>query len=127
MGFPGTRSPRSERRADTEAALAEPTPASPDWPVQATDSIIRLVDNVRDKTAGPAITASRVFVYGFVIALLGVPLAVLLLVGMMRALESVLEIWFTDPIWMVYLIFGTTFVLVGFWCWRQARKPALSN
>ncbi len=94
-----------------------------DWPRQATDSIIRLVDNVRDKTTGPAITAARVAVYGTVGAILAVPLLILLLIFVMRASEAVLEHWFTDPIWMVYLFYGALFVTGGLWCWGRAKKP----
>ncbi len=35
-----------------------------DWPAQTADTIERVVGSVRDKTAGPAISAGRAVVYG---------------------------------------------------------------
>lgn len=99
------------------------TPSTGDWPRQATDSIIRVVDSVRDRTAGPAITAARGIVYGTLMVLLGIPLLVLALIGAMRGLEAILEHWVTDPIWIVYLFFGFLFVLISLWAWGKAKKP----
>ena len=35
-----------------------------DWPKQVTDQIVSTVDDIRDKTTGPAIKISRSVVYG---------------------------------------------------------------
>jgi hypothetical protein len=84
MATPGTADPSIER-----AVPVAPTPPDPgsDWPKQATDSIVRVVDSVRDKTAGPAVTAARGIVYGSILLVLALPLFILLLVGLMRAME----------------------------------------
>lgn len=112
--------------------VAPSAPESSDWPKQATDSIVRVVDSVRDKTAGPAVTAARAVVYGSILALLALPLFLLLLIGAMRALErafimigerfeiSVL----LQPMWLVYFVFGFLFFLVGLRFWARARRPA---
>lgn len=110
--------------------IAPAAPRTDDWPVQATDSIVKFVDGVRDKTTGPAITATRVLVYGTAIFLLVGPLLVLALVGTMRAVEHALNrgVWeipgLAHPMWIVYLFFGGVFTLAGVWCWRKAGKPA---
>jgi hypothetical protein len=111
----------------------EPTePEGPQWPVQATDTIVRVVDGVRDKTTGPALNVVRYVIYGGVLALLALPLAVLALIGVFRAVEGVLlwlnenqtwAHWLHDPIGFVYLGFGVIFTLVAFYCWRKGKQP----
>ncbi len=111
--------------------VAPPAPDTTDWPAQATDSILNLVDNVRDKTTGPALTAARALVYGTIIFLLAIPLGIMLLVGAMRGLEGILLFigektgwaFLTDPMYLVYLIFGVLFVLVSRYLFRKAAKP----
>jgi hypothetical protein len=103
-----------------------------DWPVQATDAIVRTVDAVRDKTTGPALNAARWLTYGLVPALLAPILAVLALVGALRGLEGVLlwihqEGWapfLHNPIGIVYLVTGALFVVIGLWCWRKSKATA---
>lgn len=133
MATPGSVGPTTTERAVPVA----PTPPDPsaDWPKQATDSIVRVVDQVRDKTAGPAVTAARGIVYGSILAILALPLFLFLLVGLMRAMERGLIMigesreWslLLQPMWLVYLFFGLIFFLVGLRLWARARKPAPSD
>ena len=130
MAIPGSTAPSTPERA----VPVSPTPPEPsaDWPKQATDQIVKVVDQVRDKTAGPAVTAARGVVYGSILAILSIPLFLLLLIGSMRAVErgfimigesrgvSVL----LEPMWLVYLLFGALFFFVGLALWRRARNPA---
>jgi hypothetical protein len=117
-----------------EATTATESPVEPgsgaDWPVQATDTIVRLVDSVRDRTTGPALDAVRWLIYGLVLALLALPVAVLALVGVFRLVEGFL--WWVhdrgawaaflhDPIGFVYLTFGLLFVLVALVLWRKSK------
>jgi hypothetical protein len=130
MALPGITS--STRGA--AARPAEPAaPSTADWPVQATDSIVRVVDNVRDKTTGPVLNAARWFVYGLVLVLLAVPLVVLLLIGLMRGTEGLLLLlgdktgwtWLQNPMWIVYLLYGAIFTVVGLFLWRKADHVAV--
>jgi hypothetical protein len=101
---------------------SDPNP-TPDWPVQATDMIVKGVDTVRDRTTGPALQIARYVVYGSVAALLAVPLLVLLLVGVMRAFEGLLLLaGLQDPMWIVYVVFGVAFTAVGLYLWHKARQ-----
>jgi hypothetical protein len=130
MATPGSAGPSTTERALPVA----PTPpdVTSDWPKQATDSIVRVVDSVRDKTAGPAVTAARGIVYGSILAFLALPLFILLLVGAMRAVERGLIMIgesrnisaLLQPMWLVYAIFGLFFFLLGRRFWAKARKPA---
>jgi hypothetical protein len=119
-----------------EATTATESPTEPgggaDWPVQATDTIVRLVDSVRDRTTGPALDAVRWLIYGLVLLLLAGPLAVLALIGVFRLFEGLL--WWVhdrgdwadflhDPIGFVYLAFGLLFVLVALVLWHKAKAP----
>jgi hypothetical protein len=134
MGFPGmsgsTRGARTTTRDGLSIASSEPPP--PDWPKQATQQIVTVVDGVRDATTGRALTAARYLVYGTVLALLGVPLLVVLLVGLMRWLEGGLLLlneklewgWLEHPYYLVYLAFGTAFLVAGFSFWRSANRAA---
>lgn len=138
MAFPGR--PGTSRTATLSATdpradsgLAPSPPA--DWPKQATTSIVKVVDTVRDKTTGPALTAAQWVVYGTVMALLAVPVLVFLLVGSIRLLEGGL-LWLSqvgsdpapsgrglkEPVWIVYLFFGAIFTVAGRILWRKAAK-----
>jgi hypothetical protein len=119
----------SPDRSDTPVTTKE----TAGWPVQATDTIVRVVDSVRDKTTGPALNVARWLVYGLVLALLALPLAIVALVGVFRLAEGGL-LWASgqwspvaflhDPIGFVYLLFGVIFSLAGLVCWRKGKSPA---
>ena len=124
-------SPGSSDTALTKAGNG--SGGSAEWPVQATDAIVRVVDTVRDKTTGPALDVARWLIYGLVIILLSMPLALLALIGTMRLVEGGLlwlsvtyawADWLHDPIGFVYVLFGSVFVLAALYCWRQGKKPA---
>jgi hypothetical protein len=105
----------------------------PEWPVQATDAIVRVVDTVRDKTTGPALNIVRWLVYGLVVVALSIPLAVMALIGVFRLSESFLLLlnekfawadFLHDPIGFVYLFYGLVFTLAALICWRKGKRPA---
>jgi hypothetical protein len=98
----------------TEVELVPPPTTTSDWPAQATDTIVNLVDQVRAKTTGPAITVARGLVFGLIVGVLGVMATVLLLVFAVRLTTDVLElIWDGAGVWLTYLIYGVLLTLVG--------------
>ncbi len=103
------------------------TEAADDWPVQATDAIVDLVDSVRDKTTGPALAAARAIVIGSVAATLAAVLGVMGLILLIRLLNEVLDLWLPREVavWVTYAALGTIFVLSGLLLWRR-RVPAAS-
>jgi hypothetical protein len=127
MAFPGT----SDSPATTNGSHPEPG-APAEWPVQATDAIVRVVDSVRDKTTGPALNVARWLIYGLVVALLAIPLSVFALIGVIRLLEGglllVSQHWeveqLHDPVWIVYGFIGAIFVLAGLVCFRKGKAPS---
>lgn len=109
-------------RSRTTPGPAGPPMPPEDWPAQATRSIVRTVDSVRDKTTGPAVNAARYLIFGTTIALLAVPVFIVLLIFAGRVTENLLELLgLEEPMWLVYLIYGTLFTAAGLVLWRKAH------
>lgn len=96
-----------------------------DWPARLTERIVGYVGLVRDKTTGPALTASRYAVYlaaisliSLVVAILGLILAVRLLVSVTAYVPGVDD---GDP-WLAYVILGGIFLLAGLFLWRKKER-----
>jgi hypothetical protein len=111
-----TPQPAAPRPADTERD-AGPLDGifQGDWPVRAADTIERVVGQVRAKTTGPAIVASRWVVYGLLAAFLGMVALVLFIVAVVR----VMDVWIPGDVWIPYLILGLVFALGGALLWRR--------
>ena len=71
-----------------------------DWLAQAADSIVDVVGTVRQKTTGPALTATRGVVYGFLIVIVAVMAVVLLIVGLVRLVHNWVDVW------LAYVVLG---------------------
>ena len=79
-----------------------------------------MVDNVRSKTAGPAIRISRAIVYGLVAMMLLVVALPLLLIGLTRLLDYAIP----GDIWRVYLIIGGVLTALGLLLWSRRPRGA---
>lgn len=95
--------------------MSTPSDDTPDWPAQATTTIVGLVDNVKYKTTRPATMATRGLVYGIVILALGVPAVIMFLVGLVHLLDQAIP----NDVWIVYAILGSIFTLAGMVLWRK--------
>ena len=98
--------------------MTAPTPASheaPDWSAQITDRFVETVDRVREATTGPVLKVARGIVYGFVIAVTGVMLLVLIIVALVRVLDIVIP----GDVWSAYLALGLVSCLAGAVAWRR--------
>lgn len=96
-----------------------PGPAD-DWPAKAADQIVNLVDQIRDKTTGPAIRAARAMVFGFLATMLGTAALVLLVVGLVRFVN----VYAPGGVWVAHAIVGLLFVGCGLLLWaRRYRSP----
>jgi hypothetical protein len=86
-----------------------------DWPAQAADTIERVVQNVRDKTTGPAISAARWLVAGLFLVATGTVVVVLLVIMFVRLLDVYLPVavFGEDHIWAAYGILGTVISVAG--------------
>ena len=105
----------------TETPASGGIPGLPDdWPQQATSRVVDLVDNVRSKTAGPAIRISRAIVYGLVAMVLMIIAMPLLLIGLTRLLDYAIP----GNIYWVYFAIGAVFSVVGLLLWSRRPRGA---
>jgi hypothetical protein len=93
-------------------------PLSPDWPVQATDAVERVVGTIRDKTTVPLTTAARGIVYGLIAGVMAGAAAVLIAIAAVRFVD----IWIPGPVWRAEGAVGTVFALGGLFLWSKRRK-----
>ena len=98
-----------------------PGPGSTDahWADQATDTIVRTVDSVRERTSGPAITAVAGLVYGIVAAVAITVIIILLTAATIRGLELLL--W--RKVWLAYLVLAVASLAGGLVCWSRRATP----
>lgn len=99
--------------------------ATEDWPAQATDAIVTVVDTVRDKTTGPVLRAARGLVVGLVAASLASVAGLLLLILSIRGTHEILDIWVAreTAVWVGDAVLGLLFLAAGAALWRR-RAPA---
>ncbi len=87
----------------------------PNWAAEFTQTIVKSIDKVRNRTTKPIVMIARGLVFGILIAFLGMMALVLLLVGLSRGLINLLE-WPFDhdtAVWMSHLILGSLLILSG--------------
>ncbi|HYI62197.1 MAG TPA: hypothetical protein VEW93_10375 [Acidimicrobiales bacterium] len=125
--------------------MTAPTPPSPagpdrtgpatDWPAQATDAIVGLVDSVKDRTTGPATTLARGLVYGTLATLVGTAALVLAVVLLVRAIDvgvdALLDLAdIDDPgrsTWIAHAVTGLLFLVPGLALWRRGTRAAAAD
>jgi uncharacterized membrane protein len=104
--------------ADVDTTRAR---ANDDWAVQTADSIERLVESVRSNTSDRLVSAARLVVFGLLAAMLGTIAMVLFAIFVVRFLDS----YIPGGVWVVYLVLGGLFTLVGLLLWQRAwKRPA---
>ena len=112
---------------NTPAASGRPEPVAipllpPDWDKQAVGKIYDTVEQVRIKSSGPAIVASRAIVFG----LIGMVLATIAMIVFLIGLVRLLNIAIPEDIWLVYLILGALFSGIGMLLWSKRPRGAAS-
>ena len=93
-----------------------------DWPAQASAKIVGYVEQVRDKTTGPALVASRTAVYMAAIGLIAFVLLIVMLLLLFRFLVVATGyLPFVEPneSWVAHYILGAIFLLAGVFLWRK--------
>lgn len=125
------------RPSSTEPRVPGPPAAPPsslsatdvdmdDWPAQAADTIERVVQNVRDKTTGPAINAARWLVAGLFLVTTGTMAVILLVIMFVRILDVYLPdaVFGDDHIWAAYGILGTVISVIGLVLLSKRSTPS---
>lgn len=104
-----------------------------DWPAQAADAIVRVVEQIRDRTTVKVQTAAKVVVYGLALAILGTVVGVLLAITSVRVLVIVLpdaafgqeHLFGRSHVWAAHLLTGLVFLVAGTAIGRRRHpKPA---
>ena len=95
-----------------------------DWPVQATDTIVKVVGTASDKVTGPVTTAARAIVFGLFAAILGTAAVVLVSILLVRLLNNYLpdSVFGEEHVWAAHLLIGLVFSGFALWLWSK-RKP----
>jgi hypothetical protein len=96
------------------------------WPAQAADSIVDIVDKVRDATTGRVLTVARALVFGTIAVILGVVIVVLGLIFGVRLVTELLLLlpWDWVGVWTTYLLFGLVFCAAGGALFRKRNAPS---
>jgi hypothetical protein len=96
----------------------------PHWATSVVDAIDSFVAFVRDRTTKPAVVVLRALIFG-TMAIVGVLfVSVIFLIGLMRALNSLLDIWWSrdTAVWASYFIIGAIFVVLDALSMRQRSQ-----
>ena len=98
----------------------------PNWADEMTETVVRTVDAVRDKTTVPVIYAARGAVFGIIAAFLGVFILVLVILGLLRGTQELLDIWVThaQAVYLSYLIVGGLICIAGLVLFHKRNVPA---
>jgi hypothetical protein len=115
MAAPRPTDARDQGSTARPSRLSASAIDSSDWPAQAADTIERVVQGVRDKTTGPAITAVRWLVASVFLVLAGTMVAILLAVALVRLVDVYLpdSVFGEDHVWAAHGIVGLLLALVG--------------
>jgi len=96
------------------------SPMDADWSEQAADTVVKVVDAVREKTTGPVLTVARAIVYG----LIGLFAVIVALIVVTIALVRFVNVYLPGDVWAAHLLIGTLFTIAGLLLWRKRHVPA---
>ena len=98
----------------------------PNWATETTDKFVSLVDSVRSQTTQKVVYAARGAVFGVIAVMLGMFIALIALVGLMRGLQSLLElaVGWDRAVYLSYFIVGGILSLIGMVLFRKRNAAA---
>jgi len=100
----------------------------PNWADETTDTVVRLVGTVRDKTTTPVVYAARALVFGIIAVFLGIFALVILLVGLTRGIQSAIGNGFgleqEQAVYISYLLIGGIMSLGGLLLFKKRNSDA---
>ncbi len=98
----------------------------PNWADETTDTVVRLVGTVRDKTTTPLVYAARGLVFGIIAVFLGLFAAIIALImvtrGAQAALDNVLD--HDQSVYVSYLAVGTILSIIGLFLFKKRNTNA---
>lgn len=101
-----------------------------DWPAQAADSIVRIVDQVKTRTTDNVVLLVRALVYGFVIMVLGLAILIMITVALLRLTDAYLPIGdgVGSATWAAHGLLGLLLSILGLGAWLSrtgSSKPLI--
>ena len=96
----------------------------PNWAAETTDTVVRIVDNVRSKTTKPIIQTARGLVFGLLAAFLGLFAFFIFMIGLLRGAQALLELGVDhdQAVYLSYFIVGGIFCLIGLLLFRKRKQ-----
>jgi hypothetical protein len=112
----------------TEADRPSLSIGGDDWPAQVTDTIVRVVDQVRSKTTDNVVLLVRAIVYGLVVVVLGLAILVMTTVALLRLADAYLPIGngVGSATWAAHGLLGLLLSVLGLGTWMSrtgSTKP----
>lgn len=95
--------------------MVGPSFTDPGWAAKQADTIVRVVDQVRDRTTRPLVMLARGLVFGTIAVAGGITALLLLLIASTRGLQAFIE-WplsHATAVWVSYLVLGGILLIVG--------------
>jgi len=85
--------------------------------------IDRLVSIVKRYTTRPLVVVARLVVFGILAVCISIVIGVLLVIGAIRALQTLGDVWFGHgtSVWLSYMLLGAVFVAIGAILMRRRR------
>lgn len=98
----------------------------PNWADDMTDTVVRTVDAVRERTTVPAIYAARGLVFGILAAFLGLFALFLVIIALMRGVQALLDSWVSQEraVYISYFVVGGIFAIAGLVLFRKRNAHA---
>ena len=96
-----------------------PSTGSDDWPAQAADTVVRVVDQVKAKSTDNVVLLVRAIVYGLVILVLGVAIIAMTMIALLRVTDAYLPIGdgVGSATWAAHGLLGLLLSILGFGAW----------
>jgi hypothetical protein len=98
----------------------------PNWADDTTDTVVRIVGTVRDKTTKPLILAARGLVFGLIALFLGLFALILVLITLTRGIQAGLDGVFDHErsVYVSYLAVGGIFCLAALFLFKKRNANA---
>jgi predicted metal-binding membrane protein len=95
--------------------------ATDDWASETADRLDQLIATIRSQTTDRLVKIARIVVFGLLGAILAVAAVVLLLVALVRILDTIIP----QEVWLAYLVLGAILIGAGLFAWsKRQRRPA---
>jgi hypothetical protein len=103
------------------AGEIEPSVPPRDWPAEAAETVVRVVDTVRSKTTANVVLVAKAIVYGTLALVLGIAILLWLLIVVFRFIDNYLP-FDSDSSWDAWLLLAIVFLVAGSAAWIKRGR-----